>query len=182
MRKKILMTFLTLNLISFISCFEHCKNYKFFDYRDIKIVVQNPFVTSNDSLSFGVNYVDTEFLSMTKLNFNFGNSLYAAVDCDKGYGGDKYPLTRITITSDSNFNSDFPANTELNELISIRGTNSNGEYVLGKISDFIPSKVNLGYMYLSMRPENNENQKFTIEIEKSNGEILSSTSEQISWE
>ena len=41
----------------------------------------------------------------------------------------------------------------------------------------------LAILYLlKLRPENNENQKITIEIEKSNGEILSATSEQISWE
>jgi|SRR5690554_4049460 len=182
MKKKILVVFFTLNLVSLISCFEHCKDYEFYDYKNIKVVVQNPFVMVNDSLSFGINYVDTEYLSNTNMNFNFGNNLYAAIDCDKGYGGDKYPLTRIKITSDSNFNDNFPANSELNEIISIRGINSDGNYVLGKVSDFIPSEINLGYMFLSIRPENNENQKITIEIEKSNGEILSATSEQISWE
>uniref|UniRef100_UPI000A7ECFB2 hypothetical protein n=1 Tax=Mangrovimonas sp. TPBH4 TaxID=1645914 RepID=UPI000A7ECFB2 len=115
-------------------------------------------------------------------NFNFGNNLYATIDCDKGYGGDKYPLTRISITSDSDFNSNLPADTELNEFVSIRGTNSNGDYILGNVNDFLPSQVNLGYMYLTIRPSNNEPLKIIIEIEKINGEILSATSELITWE
>ena len=108
--------------------------------------------------------------------------MYAQIDCDKGYGGDKYPVTRISIKSDSNFNFDYLANSELNEIVSIRGNNSNGEYVLGKVNDFVPSQVNLGYMWISDKPTLDSNHKITVEIEKSNGEVLSATSEQIVWE
>jgi hypothetical protein len=182
MKKKILALFFCLNLTCLINCFEHCKDYEFFDYEGIKAVVQNPYVMENDSLSFGTSYINIEYLSDVKFNFNFGNKLYATVDCDKGYGGEKYPLNRITITSDSDFNTDFPANSELNEIISVNGTNSNGDYVIGKVIDFEASNVNLSNMYLSMRPNNNESHKITIEIEKSNGEVLSSTTEEIIWE
>ncbi|WP_157514484.1 hypothetical protein, partial [Mangrovimonas sp. TPBH4] len=108
MKKEILIAFFSLNLISLISCFEQCKDYEFYDYKNIEVSVQNPYVMENDSLSFGVRYLETEYLSSLKTNFNFGNNLYATIDCDKGYGGDKYPLTRISITSDSDFNSNLP--------------------------------------------------------------------------
>ena len=182
MKKKFLIIFFTLNLISLVSCWEHCKDYEFYDYSGINIVVQNPNVIENDSLSFGLLYLGGEYLSKSKTTLNFGSNLYAQIDCDKGYGGDKYPVTRISIKSDSNFNSDYLANSELNEIVSIRGNNSNGEYVLGKVNDFVPSQVNLGYMWISDKPTLDSNHKITVEIEKSNGEVLSATSEQIVWE
>ena len=66
MKKKFLIIFFTLNLISLVSCWEHCKDYEFYDYSGINIVVQNPNVIENDSLSFGLLYLGGEYLSKSK--------------------------------------------------------------------------------------------------------------------
>lgn len=182
MKKKFFLLFFGLNLISLNSCFEHCKDYKFFDYQNIEVSVENPEVSQNDSLSFGIQYLNIEYLSSRSTQFDFGNNLHAFTSCDKGYGGEKYPLSRIKITSDSDFNDAYPAQSELNEIVTIRGTNANGEYVLGHLNDFDPSDLNIGYMWISDRPTLDSNHHLTIEIEKSNGDVLSATSMQIIWE
>ncbi len=181
MKKRILTIILCLNLFSLLSCFD-CSDYKYYDYSGIKILVHNPFVALEDeNLSLSVRYEGTTYLSQTKKINNFGSSLYA-FDCDKGFGGEKYPLVRISITSDSDFNSEYLANNELNDIVYARGTNIDGEYVLDKVSNFQPSKINLAYFFISLKPETDKTHKITIEIEKSNREILSATSEEITWE
>jgi len=182
MKKRILTIILCLNLFSLLSCFD-CSDYKYYDYSGIKILVNNPFVALEDeNLSLSVHNEGGRFLAQTKKINNFGNSLYA-FGCDEGFGGEKYPLVRISIMSDSDFNSEYLANNELNDIVYVRGTNIDGEYdVLDKVSNFQPSKINLAYFFISLKPETDKTHKITLEIEKSNGEILSATSEEITWE
>lgn len=187
MKKKILIVIFTLNLFSFLSCLS-CDEYRFYDYTGIEVVVSNPIINLEDeSLLIKVHFKGGHFLAQTNKMNNFGNSLYAyslyAYDCDKGFDGDKYPLTRISITSDSDFNDEYLADNELNDIVYVRGTNANGEYdILDKVSNFHPSQINIGYLYIYLKPELDKTHKITIEIEKSNGEILSATSEEIIWE
>lgn len=181
MKKKVLVIMLTLNLFNAISCFDVCEDFKYMDYQNIRVLVENPYVQEGDSLAFGINFENIEYMALRKSNINFGNEVYAS-ECDKGYGGDKYPLTRITITCDSDFNAQHPANTSLNDMVSASGIGTDGAWVMGKVSDFLPSDVNTGYMYLSERPDTHQNLRITVEFEKSNGDVLSSTSELIAWE
>ncbi len=179
MKRLILIVFIFFNLFSLLSCFNKCRSFRYFDYNGIRINVHNAIVDKGDSLLLGINYEGARFLS--EMNFDFGNLLHAQIDCDKGSGGDKYPLTRIKITSNSDFNAEFPANSSLNELVSVYGRNLKGEYVFGKVNDFLPSEINSGYLYMSQRPDIINTHKFTIEIERSDGQIMSATSEQILW-
>lgn len=178
MKKKILILVFTLNLLGVIGC---CGDVKYFNYSGIEVEVRNPVVAVNDSLSFGYKVTGSEYLAITKPFSLFSNAAYA-LECDKGYGGDKYPLVRISVTSDTDFDAEHPAGTELNNIIYTRGT-SGGEYdVYGTLPEFDPSTVNTYYMYLKAKPDNDNPHKLTIEIERVNGDVYSNTSEEIVWE
>lgn len=176
MKKKILIAFFVLNLAGFISC---CGNLTYYDYDGIKTKVDNPIVAENDSLSFGYRQVNRNYMA-AKVNLNY-DAAYAAVDCDKGSGGPKYPLVRISVTSDTDFDETHPAGTELNDLIYVRAGTVEG-IAEGRLTDLQPSEINYLYMYINERPADNIPHKFTIEVEKSNGEIYSDTSQEIVWE
>ncbi|GGB76509.1 hypothetical protein GCM10007424_15650 [Flavobacterium suaedae] len=180
MKKKILVAFFGLNLFGFVACF-NCEEWKYIDYNGIEVEVRNPVVSVNDSLSFGYKTTGSEYLAITKSFSHFSNTVYA-FDCDKGYGGDKYPLVSISITSDTDFDETHPAGTELNDIIYTRGT-IEGEYgVYGTLPEFDPSTINTYYMYLKAIPNNDNPHRFTIEIERVNGDVMTATSEEIVWE
>lgn len=142
MKKKILITVFTLNLFGFIGCCDHLKYYV---YNGIDVVVRNAYITQNDILSFGYNYRGSNYLLQVKNNINLGISLYA-YDCDRGYGGAKHPLVRISVTSDSDFDDAHPANTPLNDIIYANGITLEGEIAYGRISELITSDFNFAYM------------------------------------
>lgn len=177
MKKKILIAFFVLNLAGFISC---CGDRRYYDYDGIETTVNNPVVAENDSLSFGYRQLNIDYIA-AKLNLNY-SAAYAAVDCDQGYDGAKYPLARISVTSDTDFDETHPAGTELNDLIYVKGGTVEGIAAEGRLTDFQPSEINYLYMYINERPAYNIPHKFTIEVEKSNGEIYSDTSQEIMWE
>lgn len=185
MKKIILTLFFTLNLAAFLSC--NCPDPTYYDYSGIELKVFNDKLSIKDSLVFGVQYKGTEYLVERSIRFDFSNKMYAAVDCTgEGELGEKYPLTKISIKSNADFNEQFPAGTNLNSIIGARGGVSkvDGRYVdrYGKISDFMPHDINLGYMYISSQPTKSKTHVFTIEIEKSNGSILTATSKPVVWE
>lgn len=176
MKKKILIAFFVLNLAGFISC---CGDRRYYNYDGIEATVDNPVVAEKDSLSFGYRQLNIDYMA-AKLNLNY-SAAYAGVDCDKGYDGPKFPLVRISVTSDTDFDETHPAGTELNDLIYVRAGTVEG-IAEGRLTDLQPSEINYLYMYINERPADNMPQKLTIEVEKSNGEIYSDTSQEIVWE
>ena len=182
MKKNIILLILLLNITGLIaSCFNSCDQFKYFTYEGIKIHLEQSFVENEDSLLIEVNYLEPDFTAQLSRDFLNQNTLNA-FDCDKGWGGDKFPLTRIAIKSDSDFNSQFLAGEDLSEIIKVRGYNDNNEYIYDYLDNFNPTNVNTGYMYILLRPEIEKEHIITIEFEKDNGEIVTAISDKITWE
>lgn len=178
MKKKILILVFTLNILGVIGC---CRDVQYFNYSGIEVEIRNPVVAINDSLSFGYGMTNFEYLAVSNPFSYFSNAIYA-LECNKGYNGDKYPLVRISVTSDTDFDAEHPAGTELNDIIYTRGT-SGGEYdVYGTLPELDPSTIDTYYMYLKAKPDNDNLHKLTIVIERVNGDVYSSASEGIVWE
>ena len=183
MKKRFFTVFLILNVLGFFnSCFPPCPPEKYFDYSSIKARVINPNVLLNEKLTFGFLQEDIIYLVERSVNFNFSYSAYATSICEKGYEGEKYKLIRISIKSNNDFNSDFPAGSELNSLVQSNGLNSNNEQIVNTINNLNPATVNTAYMRIESKPSNIKKHKFTIEIEKSNNEILKTTTEEITFQ
>jgi hypothetical protein len=167
------------SIIGFVfSCV--CPPEKFVDFKAIEVFVVNPFVKLNDSLAFGVGSTEEIYLTKCKINFSFTNSAYATENCQKGWAGPKYFFTHISIKSNSDFNSDLPAGSELISIVKAWVLDSNGNGIYKNINGDIEKGGS--YMWIIKRPDINKKHKLTIELEKSNGEILKATSEEIVWE
>jgi hypothetical protein len=162
-----------------------CPPEKFVDFKAIKVFVDNPFVKLKDSLQFKVNFTDEIYLTKNKINFSLTNSAYATENCQKGWAGPKYFLTHISIKSDTDFKPDLPAGSELISIVKVFVSDSNGNVIYKNINEADISETGIGYnryMWIIKRPDINKKHKLTIELEKSNGEVLKSTSEEIVWE
>jgi len=172
-----------LNIMGIVSsCFKIvCNDFKYVTYEGIEIHLEKPFVETGDSLLIQIRYLESDFIAQTFDNFFNSNALLAA-DCDKGWGGEKFPLTRISIKSDSDFNSEYLANQDLGKIAKVRGIDSNGEYAYNYLNTFNPADVTKGYLYITLRPETDKEHIFTIEFEKDNGEVVSAISETVTWE
>lgn len=180
MKKQILVVILTFNLLPFNGC--KCPEERYFDYKRINIEVAEAYISLNNRLLFIVNPEDRYFLAQKNSTLNWGFCAYATSVCEPGYDGEKYPITHIYISSNSDFDSNHLAGTELNNLIKVYGTNSEGEYVFGYLKDFEISKINPWYIYIESRPEIDKKHIFTIKFKKLNGEIVSGISEEVTWE
>lgn len=181
MKKKILFIVFTFNLMGLINSCE-CPSEKYYNYKAIEFEIYNPLVALNDTLKFGLRGEEIMYLAQNKINFQFSNSANATTVCEKGWAGEKYSMTRISIKSDTDFNTNFPSGSELNSIITARGLNSNQEPILTTLNNLNPSTVYLDGFYISQRPEINKTHRFRVEIEKSNGDILIDTSEVIIWQ
>jgi len=115
----------------------------------------------------------------------------SALGCEEGYAGMKIPLTKIEITSDSDFSDDYPANTILNDLVTIVLNTaddyygSNYEYLklnniaLDKFMN--PQNQYMANLYIAERPTKEKEHKLTIKLFKSNGEIITAASNILVW-
>lgn len=183
MKRNILAIILTFNLLSlFTACFPDCPAEKYSDYRAISSYVNNPHVLATQKLNFGIRTEDIIYITEKKINFQLSASAYAMTFCEKGYEGDKYPLIRISIKSNADFNSNLPAGSELAGIVKALGFNSNKEQIVTTIDNLNPATADVYYMYIELKPETFKKHKFTIEIEKSNHEILKTTTEEVTFD
>jgi hypothetical protein len=180
MKKRILTLLLTFNLLGlFTGCFLDCPDEKYFDYSAIGITVDDPEVGITERFKFGIKHEDLTYLASNPTIFSFQNSAYATSVCKEGYGGEKYRLIRVSIKSNNDFNAQLPAGTELNTIVRSLGINAGNELVEDTLNNLNPSSFNAGEMYIDLKPGAIKNHIFTIEIEKSNHEVLTAASGEI---
>jgi hypothetical protein len=105
-----------------------CKDVDYYDFSKVQIRIKNSKIIGQlDSLNFEINQLDTRYMAINRYQFNLMESAYA-LPCDYGWKGMKIPLVKIEITSDSDFNEDYPANTLLNDLIIVKLRKDNNHY------------------------------------------------------
>ncbi|TCN59075.1 hypothetical protein D0809_12030 [Flavobacterium circumlabens] len=185
MKKRILTIFLTFNILGLLSaCFPDCPLEKYYDYDAIIARVGYRKVLANEKLTFGydIDWANIKYMAEKKTDFNFSNALYATTKCEKGYEGEKYPVIRISVKSDADFNSNFPAGSELNSIIRASSYDSDNKLVEDVLTNLNPARLITYTLKIALKPETFKKHRFTIEIEKSNHEILKATTEEVTFE
>jgi hypothetical protein len=168
-----------------------CKDVDYYDFSEVKIQIKNSnTIESQDSLIFKINQLDTRYMAQKRIEFNFIKSTYA-LNCDYGWNGMKIPLTKIEISSNSDFNEDHLANTSLNDLIIVKiledPNKFHSEYHFEKFNSvefekLLPREDFLNPdFYIAEQPTMEFNHRLTVKIFKSNGDIIVAESEGIFW-
>jgi len=181
MRKKIFVIILMFNILGFVNSCE-CPPEKYYDYTSLIVSAYDPVIEQSERMSIEINIGDKYYLASNANQSRFANSAYATSTCEKGYAGEKYPLIGISVTSDSDFNDEFPAGSELSSIVKVYGTDSNGTYGEGYLNQFTIENTNPGFYFLDLRPDADPIHIFTVTFEKSNGEFVSVEVPPITWE
>jgi hypothetical protein len=182
MAKKIILIIFLFNTVGITtSCFDQCDNYKYYDFDQISIVPINSVVALADSLTLRIDKPDGRFVASNDIQSHIMTIANATIDCDKGWGGLKFPINKIEVTSDSDFNADFPANTVLNEIIMMRKWTKDNDFELTSINN-IDNGQDWTWMFIKERPTLSKSHKLTIKLFKSNGDIIIGTSDLIEWD
>jgi hypothetical protein len=192
MKKKTIIIVIVYTILGFIqSCDLHyCENVDYYDFSNIKINVINPNVELGDSLNIQLEPLNLDWMAKNQFKFEVIQTA-TALDCKEGYSGMKNPLTKIEITSDSDFSDDYPANTILNDLVTIVLNTaddyygSNYEYI--KLNNIVldkfmnPQNQYMANLTIVERPIKEKEHILTIKLYKSNGEIMTAVSNKIVW-
>ncbi len=180
MKQKVIIIMLAGFIIRFLSsCEGWCDHVKYYNFTQIELISENQYITKNDSLKLNVRQLDNEFLACKTENLI--NSAYA-FDCDKGWGGMKYSITKIEFTSDADFNADYPANSILNDLITINAWIEPNEYQYIKLNEANLTESLWSDMYIVSSPNIEKKHILTVKIYRENGDTLIANSEEIIWE
>ena len=170
---------------NFLSLFNSCKcpPERYFDYKSLNVMAEKTFITLNDRLLLRIGFVEIEYLATNTPRVRFGGYAYATSVCEKGYDGEKYPVVNIRVYSNSDFNENYLAGEDLTDIIKVYGNNSKGEYVLDFLKNLsFDNLINTRFLFIEERPIISKKHTFTVEFEKSNGEIVSGISQEIVWE
>lgn len=181
--KRTLIVLTIFGAISFLSsCLDKiCEDKKYFDFNTMTINVESTAIRANDSLSFHIRAMDGCYLGFNMPKFNLISSAYA-FNCDEGWGGLKYPLTKIEITSDSDFNNNHPANSILNGLISVDAWIEESREIKNMKLDEVSITDNFeSQMYISEIPTISKEHILTIKLYKSDGKVIESKTDKIIW-
>jgi len=192
MKKKTIILVIVYTILGFIqSCDLHyCENVDYYDFSNIKINVMNPNVELDDSLNIQLEPLNLDWMARNQFKFEVIQTA-TALDCQEGYSGMKNPLTKIEITSDSDFSDNYPANTLLNDLVTIFLNTAedyygnNYEYLklnniaLDKFMN--PQNRYMANLTIAERPTKEKEHILTIKLYKSNGEIMTAVSNKLLW-
>ena len=182
MRKSVslLLTGFFLSLIS--ACI--CSNTKYLDFDEITIVVNEPTVSQGDSLVLFLEPQDVRYIGQAFPSFSLFSSAYAAIDCEYGWGGLKFPVASVSISSDQDFLADYPAGEELNELFFL----DTYVYEAPGAERFKPlAEVDLqslisSELILREFPTASQEHLFRIDLIREKGDTLTAYSPTVSWE
>ena len=169
-----------------------CKDVDYYDFSEIQVRIKNlTTIEMSDSLNFEIRQLDTRYMAQNCNKKNLIKTTYA-LNCDYGWNGMKIPLTKIEITSNSNFNEDHPANSLLNDLVIVKVLEDpnkfHSEYHFEKFDSvgfekLLPREDFLNPdFYIVEHPTIDLTHRLTVKIFKSNGDIIITESEQIFWE
>jgi hypothetical protein len=176
MLKKAILIIILFNLLGLLSsCFNVCDGVKYYDFDKAYVHAPNPEVKRDEEFTFTLDY---DLYYFATLNNFFYNSAYALSCANPGWGGSKNPVVKIEITSDADFNENYPANSLLNDIVEF-------------FEDYPPKYIPLDQMdfsrnfgiWLSIRnrPTKSNEHTFYINIYKADGQVITTNSEKITW-
>jgi hypothetical protein len=193
MKKKVIILLIGYYIFGIVqSCDLHyCEDVDYYDFAGLNAAEKDSIIAIDDSLNIIVQAINLDW--MTQIHFNYGliaNSY--ALGCNEGWAGMKYPLTKVEITSNSDFNEEHPANSILNDLITISLCTAEGYYDCDskylnlddiELNKFMnPQNQYLANLYLVKRPSKEQTHRFTIKLFKSDGTVISTETNNIIWE
>lgn len=184
MKQKVFIVILLIGALSpFFSCFEKmCSDSRYYDFNRASIKVKNYFLADNDSLEFQIQIDDIDYMGFNQLKPLLIPTASAGMDCEKGWDGMKYPITKIEITSSSDFSTDYPAGSLLNDIVTAYTWLEGNTYLYVSLNDIEVSKAFQSRMHILLRPTLSQDHVLTFRLHKSNGEVVSFESENIHWE
>ena len=138
-------------------------------------------LNKSDSLFFRIEPIDLYFLADNIQKTQLFETAYA-FKCDNGYGGMKYEVIKIEITSDSDFNDQFLTNTLLNDLVTVKKGNISNKFDHIKLNDVDLSEIIWSELYIVDHPTISKEHIFSIKLFKSDGVVISIQSEKIIWQ
>jgi len=192
MIKKGIILIIGYYLIAIIqSCDLHyCEDVDFYDFSNIEIVKVNSVIELNDTLNIQIQANNLNWMAQNQLKFNIIQTV-SALACEAGWAGMKFPLTKIEITSNSDFNDDYPANTLLNELVTINLCTAedyyecNNEYLKLNNIDLVkfmnPQNYYMADLFIVERPTKEKEHKLTIKLFKLNGDTIIAETNILIW-
>lgn len=174
------MTVFILSLID--ACI--CRDSKYLDFEGITIVVDEPTISQGDSLVLFLEPLDVRYVGQASPTFSLFSSTYAAIDCDYGWGGLKFPLSSVSISSDQGFNSDYPAGTELNELFFLDTYiyEFPGDERIKPLAEVDLESLISSELILREFPTASKEHVFRIDLIREKGDTLTAFSPAVSWE
>ncbi|PWJ44911.1 hypothetical protein [Sediminitomix flava] len=184
MKKLLLSLLVYLNLIPFMTaCFmmEDCEDGDAFDFQEITL--SHDFSTIRDVdhkvLAITFHYDQVSF-HYTQQNHTSSNVLMAS-DCMPPYDQYLFPLENVIITSNSDFNDDYPAGMNLIPLFKTASMNTSGDFVVDEMNNFEMTTMTINQIWIEELPTSNKAHQFTITLVKSNEEQVSAVTETIIW-
>ncbi|MEM7511092.1 MAG: hypothetical protein AAF388_09185 [Bacteroidota bacterium] len=182
MRKSILLL-LTVFILSLIdACI--CRDSKYLDFDEITIIVDEPAISQGDSLVLFLEPLDVRYVGQASPAFSLFSSTYAAIDCDYGWGGLKFPLSSVSIRSNQDFNANFPAGTELNELFFLDTYiyEAPGDERIKPLAEVDLDNLISSELILREFPTAAKEHIFRIELIREKGDTLTAFSPKVTWE
>ena len=183
-------------------CICDCPEDIFFDYNSITAINNLKSIetaNTNEYLDIEIRPSNIYFLTDNYATPAIFKKTALACSCvGQGGDGDKVSVVAINIAANKPFNDSLNANVLLNDLFEIEGNQEieeyNPDYIYANLGELIPT-LNMKFYYhkyddetgiitlrLKARPFLiNEPYQFTIQLIKSNGQILVTTSEPVSW-
>ncbi|MEM8898891.1 MAG: hypothetical protein AAGC85_12330 [Bacteroidota bacterium] len=182
MRKSLLLL-LTVFILSLIdACI--CRDSKYLDFDEITIVVDEPAISQGDSLVLFLEPLGVKYVGQASPAFSLFSSAYAAIDCDYGWGGLKFPLSSVRISSDQDFHADYPSGTELNELFFLDTYvyEAPGEDRIKPLAEVDLQSLISSELILREFPTASKEHIFRIDLLREKGDTLTAFSPKLSWE
>lgn len=192
MKRKAIFLILGYYILGLIqSCdLNFCEDVDYYDFSGVNIIERNSVIELEDSLDIMVQALNMDFMAENQSYFTIVPNSYA-ISCDEGWAGMKSPLTKIEVTSNADFSDNYPANTLLNELITIDLCTAEGYYDCERkyvklneidVRKLInPQNQYSANLFIVERPTNANEHKLTIKLFKSNGNIITAQSNSLSW-
>lgn len=188
--KKAILSFLLLGFFTFgLSLFSGCPICKcrpeepYFDFSNVNLVSETSRIGLGDSLQIRLELQELEYLATSCRSRSGFGALYACSCPEPGRDGAKYPIEEIEITSNQDFSANFPAGSSLNDLFIVSNTYGGGSSAVNDISPITSPYAEPLSFTLSARPDSiNLAHSITIQLRKSNGALVSGTTESIVWD
>lgn len=153
----------------------------FYDFNNLEIqCVNGRQLAVDETLKLTVFETEIEYLARTNRGSLFSSAM-ATEQCEDGDRGKKFLITSLRITSNQDWDDQHPAGTPLDDLVQFSRLSNDEEFLEQLSGADLFNDHNSGH-YLSIPvPENEKRHQFTISVTKANEEVVSITSERITW-